>query len=188
MNVFHYHPETGVYLGVSVADESPLEPGEFLIPANATHTQPPEPQDGFDIRFSNGAWGYSPITEPEIEPTPDPVVTDDMVNIYRDARIAGGTTVQVTGYGAIPLQGREKDQTNLLGLVQAASLRMAGGDITTLTKFRDAFNVDHMLTPPQIIDMWSKGSAWISSVYDASWALKDQTPIPLDYTDDAYWP
>lgn len=34
--VYHYHPATFAYLGQSEADESPLEPGVFHAPANAT--------------------------------------------------------------------------------------------------------------------------------------------------------
>lgn len=110
------------------------------------------------------------------------------VNAERDRRIAAGTTVIVTGYGPIPLQGGERDQTNILGLVTASQIRLAGGDNTTITKFRDATNTDHMLTPSQIIEMWSKGAAWISANYDASWTLKGMDPVPADFADDSYWP
>lgn len=188
MLVYSYNATTGEFTGSSEADESPLEPGVFLLPANSTEIAPPSDQAGFIRRFSAGAWGYVPVGEPDEEPTEAPTITAGMVNAERDRRIASGTSVPVTGYGSIPLQGREKDQTNLLGLVQAASLRIASGDVTTLTKFRDGSNADHFLTPPQVIEMWSKGSAWISSVYDASWALKDMPTIPLDYTNDSHWP
>jgi hypothetical protein len=120
-------------------------------------------------------------------PLPSPPTSDD-VNRERDRRIAQGATVDVVGYGPIPLQGREKDQTNLLGLVTAAQIRLAGGDNVTLTKFRDASNIDHMLIPAQIIELWSLGAAWISATYDASWDIKALDPIPVDYVDDGYWP
>jgi hypothetical protein len=43
----HYHPDTNIYLGSSAADESPLEPSVFLVPAFATLTAPSaEPADG----------------------------------------------------------------------------------------------------------------------------------------------
>lgn len=117
-----------------------------------------------------------------------PAPTSSDVNAERDRRVAAGIAVTIDGYGPVPLQGRDQDQTNLLGLVTAANLRIASGDTATLTKFRDAENVDHMLTPPQIIEMWLKGSAWISAVYDASWTLKAMDPIPADYANDSRWP
>ena len=45
--VYHWNPENNQYVGCSKADESPLEPGVFLIPAFATLTAPSsEPADG----------------------------------------------------------------------------------------------------------------------------------------------
>lgn len=40
--VFSYDGKTGLYVGETVADESPLEPGVFLIPRHATEVEPPE--------------------------------------------------------------------------------------------------------------------------------------------------
>lgn len=120
------------------------------------------------------------------QPAPPPSNFD--VNRERDRRVFAGTTVELDGYGPVPLQGRDQDQTNLLGLVTAASLRLAAGDNATVTKFRDALNVDHLLVPAQIVEMWSKGSSWISDVYDASWTIKAMEPIPADYAADSYWP
>lgn len=186
--IHNYHPETGEYLMASVPDRDPLVPTRYLIPAFATVIAPPPAKDGFVRRFANGAWGYSPVAEPETPPTAAPVATAQMVNVERDRRIAAGVAVEITGYGLVPLQGRLQDQTNMLGLATAANLRIAAGDIETVTKFRDAANVDHDLTPPQIVEMWSKGAAWISAVFEASWALKAADPIPLDFDDDVHWP
>jgi hypothetical protein len=41
MKIYHYHPDNGIYLGEGSADESPLEPGVWLIPAHATTEPPP---------------------------------------------------------------------------------------------------------------------------------------------------
>jgi hypothetical protein len=70
MNTFHYHPETGVYLGQGLADESPLEPGVWLIPAHATNAQPPVAGEGEQAIWANGAWAVEPIPAPEPEPLP----------------------------------------------------------------------------------------------------------------------
>lgn len=186
--IHNYHPETGEYLMASVPDRDPLDAKRYLIPAFATVIAPPAGKEGFVRRFVNGAWGYSPVAEPETDPTVTPVVTAQMVNVERDRRIAAGCAVEITGYGVVPLQGRLQDQTNMLGLATAANLRIAAGDAETLTKFRDAQNVDHLLTPTQVVEMWSKGAAWISAVFEASWAIKAMEPIPLDYVANSRWP
>jgi len=72
MDIFHYHPDTGIYLGQGVADESPLEPGVWLIPAHATELEPPQPSKGKQIAWSGDSWDVQPIPEPETEPEPEP--------------------------------------------------------------------------------------------------------------------
>jgi hypothetical protein len=74
MNIYHYHPETGLYLGQGVADPSPLEPGVWLIPAHATSTEPPAVEDGEQTVWLDDAWTVQPIPEPPAEPEPAPPV------------------------------------------------------------------------------------------------------------------
>ena len=73
MKIYNYTFDTGLYIGESLADESPLEPGKFLIPAHATTIAPPNAQDGKKINFENGAWVINDI--PVIEPEPVVVLT-----------------------------------------------------------------------------------------------------------------
>jgi hypothetical protein len=77
MKIFHYHSGTGVYLGSGLADESPLEPGVWLVPAHATSTAPPKAQAGKQQVWINGTWTWQPIPEPAPEPiappTPEPL-------------------------------------------------------------------------------------------------------------------
>lgn len=54
--IYSYDHETGGFIGVSEADESPLEPGVFLLPANSTTLAPPAILDGQVARFSNDQW------------------------------------------------------------------------------------------------------------------------------------
>ncbi|MDF0604388.1 tail fiber assembly protein [Neisseriaceae bacterium TC5R-5] len=55
--VYAYHPQTGEYLGETVADRSPLEQAEvWLIPAHATEFAPPSAGEQEVAVFEDGAW------------------------------------------------------------------------------------------------------------------------------------
>lgn len=55
--IYHY-AENGEYSGQSEALESPLEPGVFLIPRNATESAPPEVIDGYARVYDGQTWGH----------------------------------------------------------------------------------------------------------------------------------
>lgn len=73
MQIYHFDPVTGMFAGTSDADESPLEPGIFLLPAHATDQPPPDVEEGEFAAWRDGKWGVviAPAPEPEPEPTPD---------------------------------------------------------------------------------------------------------------------
>lgn len=60
MEIYNYHPVTGEYLNASQADESPLEPGTYLIPAHACPDAPPAIGPNEAAIRSNGAWSLVP--------------------------------------------------------------------------------------------------------------------------------
>ncbi|WP_417733911.1 hypothetical protein [Roseovarius sp.] len=64
---------SGFYRGQTSADESPLEPGVFLLPARCTLIPPPAdvPAERWP-RFNGAAWVL--VNKPEALTTPDPVV------------------------------------------------------------------------------------------------------------------
>ena len=111
----------------------------------------------------------------------------DAVNHVRSRLIEAGTVVTVTGYGPIALQGREEDQRTLQGLAFGAQLRLGQGDTTTLTPFLDRENIQHMLTPMQLLETWQRGAGFVSYIYAKSWAIKEMNPETTDPSNPALW-
>ncbi|MBZ9973522.1 DUF4376 domain-containing protein [Mesorhizobium sp. BR1-1-12] len=105
------------------------------------------------------------------------------VNAERDRRIIAGKTID-----GIAVTGRDEDARNLTNLALAAQLRLAQGDATTLTTFRDGTNTDHNLTPPQVLSLWQQSATYVSALYAASWTIKAMDPLPADVTADELWP
>jgi hypothetical protein len=69
MNIYHYAPGTGIFHAQGLADESPLEPGVFLIPACATTLEPPEAALPDVAVFRDGEWSVEALPPP-VELTP----------------------------------------------------------------------------------------------------------------------
>ena len=105
------------------------------------------------------------------------------VNAERQRRIVAGKIVD-----GVYVTGRDEDARNLTNLAMAAQMRVASGDSETLTIFRDGDNIDHTLTPLQIISLWQHSAAYVSALYAASWAIKAMDPLPVDVTADELWP
>lgn len=86
--VYHWHPASLHFLGSSEADESPLEPGVFLVPAYATMVAPPNqstvPTD-HDVKWDplQNTWVIVPRPLPAIseEPAPIPPPADAMTQL-----------------------------------------------------------------------------------------------------------
>ena len=120
----------------------------------------------------------------------DIVVTSEEVNIQRDGRTLPGRITVTSAFldAPIPVDMRiPTDRDNLVLLSDIAKNKSAFGDTSPIA-FRDADNVIHSLTIQQILILATACAAYGSAVYAASWALKDNPPIPTDYRDDAHWP
>jgi len=60
MQEHSYDSTTGEYAGSGPAFESPLEPGEYLVSANATVLPLPPVKAGFARVFTGSSWSYAP--------------------------------------------------------------------------------------------------------------------------------
>ena len=70
--VYLFDQQTGEFKGTYDAQESPLEPGVFIVPICSTESEPLAAMDGQSIRFVDGAWVYQalPVPQPELPPEP----------------------------------------------------------------------------------------------------------------------
>lgn len=112
-----------------------------------------------------------------------PFIAAEDVNAERDRRIVAGKTIN-----GVAVTGRDEDARNLTNLALAAQLRIGTADTTTTTTFRDGNNVDHDLTPAEMLALWQGSAAYVSALYAASWVIKALDPIPADFDADTRWP
>ncbi|QIG76099.1 putative tail fiber assembly protein [Rhizobium phage RHph_I4] len=201
MRIYNYHPVTKEYLGYSEADNDPVlnpdrdENGAFLIPDYATQIKPPEAQTGNARVFVNGAWGYVPLSDPDEEPSPDPVPpSSEDVNRERDWRINYGFI-----FNGIRFQSDVDARENIAGAAQAAFGAMVlGGAQAGNLRWSDPDNdfqwiaEDNTRIPMDAPTMYQFGLAALrhkSAHIFAANDLKKMSPIPADYaTNPAYWP
>lgn len=62
----------GYFVGVTFADESPLEPDFYLLPGGAIDAPAPSIPEGKRAKWV-GEWVFEDIQQPEPEPEPEPV-------------------------------------------------------------------------------------------------------------------
>jgi len=80
MKIYNYDVN-GIYVGESIADESPLEPGKFLIPALATEIAPPKATKGKMVVFNGNNW--------ELQDLPvEPIIDNSEWEALKSARLA----------------------------------------------------------------------------------------------------
>lgn len=83
----------GYFVGTVNADESPLEPGVYLIPFGCIETESPQIPEGHIAKWSNG-WVFEALPQPEPEPpqpTPEEIHEQwlaSAVVTMRQARLA----------------------------------------------------------------------------------------------------
>ncbi|PWE52251.1 hypothetical protein DEM27_31890 [Metarhizobium album] len=116
-----------------------------------------------------------------------PPPTDD-INAEHDRRAATGRVFAVAGYGDVALEGSAGTQMVLLALKDTARDMVTAGYSAPVLLFTDRDNVDHHLTPEQVIALVDAGKIYMQALHAAKRALKAMEPIPADYADDQWWP
>jgi hypothetical protein len=104
-DAYSFHPSTGVFLGVDFAQESPLEPGIFLLPAGATFVEPPQVSDGQQAVWNGNSWEVQDIPPPEPEPEiPEPELTWDTIRTERNFHLSQSDWTQLADAPLSPEQ------------------------------------------------------------------------------------
>lgn len=57
--------DNGYFIGVTIADESPLEPGVFLLPRNTFDIDAPVIPEGKVAKLADGAWLIEDFIQPD---------------------------------------------------------------------------------------------------------------------------
>jgi hypothetical protein len=69
MNVYQTDND-GVFVGITVADQDPIDASNMLIPAGCVETSPPSITDEQLARWDGSSWSVEDIPAPEDEPEP----------------------------------------------------------------------------------------------------------------------
>lgn len=187
MPVAYQTDDNGYYVGEVDLDESPLEPGVWLVPRNAYLNAPPPLTTPDTIQQRQGNdWVIVPYV---VAPPDTPNVPfNDRVNAERDRRIAAGYTLNLPGK-TIAIGGSDMDQRNIQALGLAAFMRVSTGQGATITQFRDNADVIHDLDQNEVLTLYTYAVGYVEALFHAAWVLKDDPNGPNeDFQNDANWP
>lgn len=122
-----------------------------------------------------------------ITPYTQPPASSEDINAEHDRRAERGKTFDLGGTLVHP-DGSPGTQLVIMALDRNARLAAAAGVTAAIFPFTDRNNVDHVLTPQQVIKLMDDGSVFMQQLHTAKRTLKEMTPIPENYADDAWWP
>lgn len=138
---------------------------------------------GAEIDRDTHVMGEDGLPVPRSTPKPMTEVEFSIaVNRERQRRLEAGKD-----FGGVWVTGSDREQVLLLALKDTARDLIADGDIQPAIPYRDALNVEHLLTAPKFIEIADAGKAYVSEIYMASWKIKAMA-TSTDFTSDNLWP
>lgn len=109
-----------------------------------------------------------------------------MVSAELARRLGVGVSVSFGGATFIA-QADDTSRGLIDGWVSQAKYEVAQGNGAGATAFRDAANVTHAMTYADVEAFAAQIGAAVQTLIQKSWALKDTSPIPSDYTANTHW-
>ena len=170
MIAYNYDPITYEYTGRETAPENPKHPGEYLLPAHSTLTEPPEIREGYARIWNGTVWTYAEDHRGE--------------TVWHDHE----TNREIRELGPIPAgwtaerPGEPLTKEKLSELIYAEKRKIAYGGIT-LVKDGEAYLFD---TDPTSISMCSAMLIQLNGKPNdtpVSWKVyRGETPVLLSLT------
>lgn len=192
--------QNGIYLGPVEADESPLEPGVFLIPAGCIEEAPPPIPSGSIARHVGGAWQIEDMPDAQdvpgftLPPTPEQVQAGlrAAVTAECDRRIAGRFFFQGVRFD-FDADSRQKISGGAQwaalvkqGGAQAGDFLWWGGPAPFVWFAAD--NAPIEMDADTVIAFGIAAARHVTAHTYAARLLKAMAEVPADFAADQYWP
>lgn len=127
-----------------------------------------------------------------ISQEPTVIITSDMINRERDRRISKGFLYMGKGYDS-----RTEDQKRISGASLLAFMAIVAGSPAGHLKWHGGAtdfawiskdNSLALMDAQTVVGLGKAAAEWETAHIFYARALKDMNPIPLNYTDDVFWP
>ena len=94
MNVYQTDID-GVFVGITTADQDPMDASNTLIPAGCVETAPPSTTDEQFARWDGTEWAVEDIPAPEADPDDEPVDPAVEARLQRDGLLDQSDWTQI---------------------------------------------------------------------------------------------
>jgi hypothetical protein len=176
----YVYDEQGYFLGETQVQESPLEPGVWLMPGACTMTAPPKCDGGETARWNGDMWIVEQIVVPE--PAPAPTIEDVKAQALQSVE---GTLYGILKkgfvYGTDIIQADSIAQQNATGFLTAIN---AGATIPFPIEWRTFANTFIFIPDADTFKVFaSLMLSFVQQAFHDSWNAKDNIRSALTIDD-----